>query len=378
MKTIALVAGEVSGDYLGAGLIRALKKRIKDVNFIGIAGPKMIEAGCHASYPAEKLAVMGFAEALGRLPEIYSIRRKFKNQLLENPPDIFIGIDAPDFNLGLEEKLRAAGITSVHYVSPSVWAWRAERIHKIKRAVDRILTLFPFEAEFYKEHNVPVSYVGHPLADQIPMQPDRQAARQKLGLPASGLIIGVLPGSRKSEVEKIGPIFCEAIKLCLRQNNDLQFIAPLATSATRIMFESMVEGIIPDAPITLYDGQSQDVMIAADILMVASGTATLEALLCKRPMVVAYKMAASTWWYMKRKFIVDHYALPNHLSEHEVVKELYQEKAKPELIANEIMRLADNPDEVKQRQKEFTAIHRNLRCEANERAADVIMEMLGL
>jgi len=376
MKTIALVAGEVSGDYLAAGLINALKKRLPGCKFVGIAGPRMIEAGCEARFPSEKLAVMGFTEALGRLPEIYSIRRKFRKYLLQNPPDIFIGIDAPDFNLGLEEKLRQAGIPTVHYVSPSVWAWRAERIHKIKRAVDRILTLFPFEAEFYRQHDVPVSFVGHPLADNIPIEVDQTAARKRLNLPDHITIIGVLPGSRRSEVEKIGPIFCEAIRRCFERNPDFRFIAPLATPATRQLFEYMVDSRIPGLPVTLFDGQAQDIMIAADVLMVASGTATLEALLCKRPMVVAYKMAASTWWYMKRKFIVNRYALPNHLAGHDVALELYQDKARPELIANEIIRLHDHPDEVESLKREFANIHRQLRCDASEKAADAVMEVL--
>ena len=376
MTTIALVAGEVSGDYLAADLILALEKRLPGCRFVGICGPKMVAAGCEPHFPSEKLAVMGFTEALARLPEIYAIRRKFKKYLLRNPPDLFIGIDAPDFNLALEDKLRQAGIKTIHYVSPSVWAWRAERIHKIKRAVDRILTLFPFEAGFYQQHDVPVSFVGHPLADQIPLEVDRLAARKQLGQPKTGEIVGILPGSRKTEVEKIGPVFCRAALRCLQQHPDLKFIAPMATPVIRKQFQDILDREAADLPISLYDGQAQAVMIASDMLMVASGTATLEALLCKRPMVVAYKMTASSWWYMQRKFIVDRYALPNHLAGHDVVLELYQDKAQPEQIAAEVMRLLGQPRAVEELQQEFMQIHQQLKCDASEKAADAVMELL--
>jgi len=286
MKTIAIVAGEVSGDYLAASLIRELKQQIPDARFFGIAGPQMMEAGCEMHFPSEKLAVMGFTEAFGRLREIFAIRRKFRKYCIQNPPDLFIGVDAPDFNLSLEEKLHQAGIKTIHYVSPSVWAWRAERIHKIKRAVNRILTLFPFEAEFYRQHDVPVSYVGHPLADIIPLQPDQQAARASLNLPLGAPIVAVLPGSRKTEVEKIGPIFCDAAAHCHKHNQNLVFIAPMATPVIREIFESFIASQIPHIQFQLFDGQARDVMMAADVTMVASGTATLEALLCKQPMVV--------------------------------------------------------------------------------------------
>jgi lipid-A-disaccharide synthase len=377
MKRIAIVAGEVSGDYLAAGLIRELTRQLPDVTFFGIAGPQMIEAGCEMLYPSEKLAVMGFTEAVGRLREIYAIRRKFRRYCLENPPDLLIGVDAPDFNLSLEEKLRQAGIRTIHYVSPSVWAWRPERIHKIKRAVDRILTLFPFEADFYRQHDVPVSYVGHPLADVIPMQPDREAARQQLGLPQDATVVAVLPGSRKTEVQKVGPIFCEAIAQCHTQQTGLVFAAPMATPAIKAMFSEMLSACVgPDIKVHLYDGQAREVMTAADVVMVASGTATLEALLCKRPMVVAYKMAASTWWYMKRKLIVDRYALPNHLADGDVALELYQQDATPQAIAAEIIRLLNSPEEVSRLQQEFTHIHETLRCNASQRAALSVIEVL--
>ncbi len=377
MTTIAIVAGEVSGDYLAAGLIEAVKRRLPDVSFIGIAGPRMIEAGCDAHFAQHRLAVMGFAEALGRLPEIYGIRCKFHKYLINNPPDLMIGVDAPDFNLGLEFKLRKKGIRTIHYVSPSVWAWRTERVNKIRRAVDRMLTLFPFEARFYQQHHISVTYVGHPLADAIELQPDQGRARVQLNLPQDKTIIGVLPGSRCKEVQKIGPIFCQAVARLHNMHPNWEFVVPLAVPGIRGIFEQMIGRQIPGVPVHLYDGQAKNVIVASDLLMVASGTAALEALLCKRPMVVAYKMAASTWWYMKKKLIVDRYALPNHLAGQDIVLELYQEKARPTAIANEIQRLNDSPEEIRKLKQEFTKVHKLLRCNASERAADAVMEILN-
>ena len=377
MTSIAIVAGEVSGDYLAAELIRQFKIIHPEAQFFGIAGPRMLEAGCEMHYPQHKLAVMGFSEALGRLPEIYAIRRKFRQYCIGNPPDLFIGVDAPDFNLTLEEQLRETGIKTIHYVSPSVWAWRAERIDKIKRAVDRILTLFPFEAEFYEKNEVPVSYVGHPLADSIPIEHDRAAIRGQLDLPLDATLVAVLPGSRKSEVEKIGPIFCEAIAQCQVHREDLIFIAPMATSEIYEIFSRQITSMIPTANIRLYDGQAREVLMAADVAMIASGTATLEALLCKCPMVVSYKMSKSTWWYLKRKVTVDRFALPNHLAGHDVALELCQENARPELIALEIMRLLDSPEYVANLRNEFTSIHRELRRDASKQAAIAVQEVLS-
>ena len=377
MVTIAIVAGEISGDYLAAGLIKAVRQRIPDVNFIGIAGPRMIEAGCEAHYAQCRLAVMGFTEALTRLPEIYRIRRRLRKYLLNNPPDLMIGVDAPDFNLDLELKLKERGIKTMHYVSPSVWAWRAERIHKIKRAADRMLTLFPFEAGFYRQHHIPVRYVGHPLADAIPLRPDRVEAQKQLNLPRDKTIIGILPGSRVKEVQKTGPIFCAAIAELHKTHPDWEYAVPLATPQIRNIFEQTAGRQIPEIPLHRFDRQqAQNVMIASDLLMVASGTATLEALLCKRPMVVTYKMSSLTWWYMKKKLIVNRYALPNHLSDQDLVTELYQEKARPQAIADEIQRLHDSPVEIKRLKQEFTKIHKRLRCDASERAADAVMELL--
>ncbi len=376
MVTIAIVAGEISGDYLAAGLIKAVRRRIPGVKFIGIAGPRMTEAGCEAHYAQCRLAVMGFTEALTRLPEIYRIRRSLRKYLLNNPPHLMIGVDAPDFNLELELKLKERGIKTMHYVSPSVWAWRAERIHKIKRAVDRMLTLFPFEAGFYRQHHIPVRYVGHPLADAIPLRPDRVEAQKQLNLPQDKTIIGILPGSRVKEVQKTGPIFCAAIAELHKTHPDWEYAVPLATPQIRNVFEQTAGRQIPEIPLHRFDRQAQNVMIASDLLMVASGTATLEALLCKRPMVATYKMSPLTWWYIKKKLLVNRYALPNHLSDQDLVTELYQEKARPQAIADEIQRLHDSPAEIKRLKQEFTKIHKRLRCDASERAADAVMELL--
>ena len=376
MTRIALVAGEVSGDYLAAGLIHSLKQRLPNAQFIGIAGSQMAQAGCTVCFAQQKLATMGFVETLGSLPEIYMIRRRFLNHLLAHPPDLMIGIDSPDFNLGLEIKLREQGIKTIHYVSPSVWAWRMQRIEKIKRAVHRILTLFPFETKLYQQHQIPVSYVGHPLADLIDLEPDQKQARIKLGLPIDKTIIGVFPGSRSKEIEQLGPVCCQAIRQCHQNHPQWIFISALATTKTRERFEQMLKKQVPDIPVTTFHQQSTEAMIAADLLVVASGTATLEALLCKRPMVVIYKLNALTYWYAKRQLTVKRFSLPNHLAGHDVVSELCQEEASAKLIAKEIQHLYEHPALVKQLKQEFRQIHRQLRCHANERAADAVMEVL--
>lgn len=288
---IGIVAGEASGDLLGAGLIRAIKQRLPDAVIEGIAGPAMIAQGCTALFPAEKLAVMGFVEVLGRYRELHGIRTQLIRHFLDNPPDVFIGIDAPDFNLGLERVLKEAGIPTVHYVSPSVWAWRQWRLRKIALSTDLMLTLFPFEAAFYEAYHVPVRFVGHPLAEMIPDVPDLQAARIKLGLPVLGDIVALLPGSRMSEVNALGLTFIHAAQWCAQHRPGVHFLAPLATADTRELFEQLVKTHAPMLSITIIAGRSREVMAAADVVLLASGTATLEALLLKRPMVVAYRRA---------------------------------------------------------------------------------------
>jgi len=285
------VAGEVSGDVLGAGLIRELKKRLPNVEFEGIAGPRMQRDGCTSLYPMDALTVMGF-EALERVPQILRIRRELAQRFLANPPDLFIGIDAPDFNLGLERRLRDGGVRTVHYVSPTVWAWRRWRIHKIKRAVDHMLALFPFEEDFYRQRSVPVTFVGHPLADVIPMRYDQGAVRKELGLPLDRRIVALLPGSRMSELRRLADVFVQTALWLYRRHPELHFVAPFASEQTKAVFEQAIERHAAQAlPITVQSFRSREAMGAADIVLCASGTATLEAALLGRPMVVTYRVS---------------------------------------------------------------------------------------
>ncbi|HKJ10567.1 MAG TPA: lipid-A-disaccharide synthase, partial [Gammaproteobacteria bacterium] len=324
MIRIGIVAGEPSGDLLAADLMRAVHERVPDAVFEGVAGPRMIEAGCRALYPLERLSVMGLVEPLKHLPGLLKMRRGLRRHFMAERPDLFIGVDAPDFNLSLEASLKAAGIPTVHYVSPSVWAWRRYRLHKIARAVDRMLTLFPFEADFYREHGVRVSFVGHPLADLIPADIDSRAARRDLGLAEQGPLIALLPGSRESEVARLAQPFVETAAWCLKRRPELRFVAAFASAATRQLFEQAQARWAPSLPITLIDGRSREAMCAADAVLLASGTATLEALLLKRPMVVAYRLAPLTYWLARRLVRTRYYSLPNLLAGRRLVPEITQ------------------------------------------------------
>ncbi|HMC13287.1 MAG TPA: lipid-A-disaccharide synthase, partial [Gallionellaceae bacterium] len=301
-KVIAMVAGEASGDLLGSHLIEAIKRERPDVRFVGIGGPRMQAEGMQVLFPMEKLAVNGYLEVLKHLREIIGIRSKLRTQLIDNPPDLFIGVDAPDFNFGLELSLKKRGIPVVHYVSPSIWAWRGERIHKIKRAVSRILALFPFEAPLYEKAGVPVTYVGHPLADMLPEKPDRAAMREQMRLTEKETVFAFLPGSRQGEVRRLAQTYIETARLILEKIPHARFLVPLATRETRTFFEEVQWRMeAQQLPITLLFGHAHDAMIAADGVLVASGTATLEAALLKRPMVITYKVSRLTFWLMKRK-----------------------------------------------------------------------------
>jgi lipid-A-disaccharide synthase len=374
---IGIVAGETSGDLLGAGLINAIRRRYPDAVFEGIAGPKMIAAGCSAIYPAEKLAVMGFVEVLRHLRELLAIRAHLFNHFTANPPDLYIGIDAPDFNLALERRLKEAGISAMHYVSPSVWAWRRGRLKKIGHSVDRMLTLFPFEAELYRQHNIPVTFVGHPLADQIPLEIDRQAVRQQLGLPDGKRVIALLPGSRRSEMRFLGADFIRAAHWLSRQHSDLHFVVPLVNTALRQMFEAFLREEGSDLPITLLDGHSHEAMAAADAVLLASGTATLEALLLKRPMVVAYRLAPVTYWLAKRLLRVPWYSLPNNLAGRKLVEEITQDEVTGENLGRALLELLDRPAGEEQR-RIYDEIHQQLRRDASERAADAVLAQIGI
>ncbi len=373
---IGIVVGEASGDLLGAGLIRAIKQRLPDAVIEGIAGPAMIAEGCTALFPAEKLAVMGIVEILGRYRELYGIRAQLIRHFRDNPPDVFIGIDAPDFNLGLERVLKAAGIPTVHYVSPSVWAWRRWRLRKIARSTDLMLTLFPFEAAFYEAHHVPVRFVGHPLAEMIPEVADPHAARVVLGLPMQGDIVALLPGSRMSEVNALGITFIHAAQWCAQHRPDVHFVAPLATPATRELFEQLLKIHAPTLSITIIAGRSREVMAAADVVLLASGTATLEALLLKRPMVVAYRLARLTYWFAKWLVKVPYVSLPNLLAGKGIVAEYIQDAATPENLGKAVLQFLEQPQSAQALQEIFADIHASLRQGANQQAAEAVLALV--
>ena len=373
---IALVAGETSGDTLGAGLIKALKEQHPNAEFIGIGGPRMQAEGLVSQVPMERLAVMGLVEVLGRLRELLRIRRDLVTFLIQRQPDVFIGIDAPDFTLGVEQRLRDAGIPTVHYVSPSVWAWREKRVLGIRQSTDLMLTLFPFEEEVYHKHGVAVRCVGHTLADQIPMEPDRTAARAALGLPADAPVIALLPGSRNGELRKLGLLFLQTAAWCLERNPGLRFVLPCANAERRQQIETILSDSGLHLPLTLLDGQAHDALAACDAVLIASGTATLEAMLFKRPMVVAYRMAPLTFRILKRLVRVGHVALPNLLAGHEVAPEFLQDAATPEAMGQALLdRLGPTPER-EQAENEFRELHTLLRRNADHTAAGAVLDLL--
>lgn len=369
---VALVAGESSGDILGAGLMQALKAQHPGVTFIGVGGPRMEAEGLVSHFPQERLAVMGLVEVLGRLRELLKRRKDLLAMLLAERPDVFIGIDAPDFNLDLELRLRRAGIRTVHYVSPSVWAWRQKRVLKIREACDLMLTLFPFEARFYEEHGVPVRFVGHPLADAIPLEADRGAARAGLSLPADGFVVALMPGSRGGEVARLGELFLLAAERLRALRPGVRFVMPCASPARRAQLEQMLAS--RDLPLTLLDGRSHEALAACDAVLIASGTATLEALLFKRPMVVAYRVAPLTFLILKRLVRSPYVALPNLLAQRRLVPELLQDAATPEALAQALSPLLD--DGAVQTEG-FGEIHRALRRDASAQAAAAVLELVG-
>ncbi|BBP84936.1 MULTISPECIES: lipid-A-disaccharide synthase [Pseudomonas] len=369
---IALVAGEASGDILGSGLMQALKARHPDAEFIGVGGPLMEAEGLASYFPMERLAVMGLVEVLGRLPELLSRRKRLIATLIDARPDVFIGIDAPDFNLGVELKLRRAGIRTVHYVSPSVWAWRQKRVLKIREGCDLMLTLFPFEAQFYEAHQVPVRFVGHPLADTIPLEADRAAARTAIGVPDGAALVALMPGSRGGEVGRLGSLFLDAAERMRSMRPGLHFVLPCASPARRQQLEQMLAG--RNLPLTLLDGRSHQALAACDAVLIASGTATLEALLYKRPMVVAYKVAPMTYRILKRLVKSPYVSLPNLLAQRLLVPELLQDAATPEALAQTLVPLLDGGDV---QTEGFDRIHRTLRLDASKEAAGAVLDLIG-
>lgn len=374
---IALVAGEHSGDQLGAGLIRALRSRIPQAEFFGIAGPQMVSAGCARWASSERLAVMGLFEVLKHLPDLFALRREITRRLIAARPHVFVGVDAPEFNLGLARRLRATGIKTVQYVSPQVWAWRRGRVGGIARAVDSVLCLLPFEADFYTHAGVHAEFVGHPLADQIPLVPDRLRARAALAL-ADRATVAVLPGSRMGEVARLGGPFAGAVQWLHERRPELQFVAPMANGRVRAQFEAALQRRAAGVPVTVVDGQAQTALAAADAVIVASGTATLETLFSKRPMVVAYRLGALTAWLVRTFNLMKapFFSQPNLLAGREVVPELFQEGVTAEALGGAILHQLDDVQGRDEIERLFTAIHENMRRGASERAAAAVVDLL--
>ncbi|NLP64517.1 lipid-A-disaccharide synthase [Paraburkholderia sacchari] len=373
---LAMVAGEPSGDLLAASMLKGLTGRLPDTaHYYGIGGPRMQAAGFEAHWPMDKLSVRGYVEALKHIPEILRIRSELKHQLLADPPDVFIGVDAPDFNFGLEHPLRDAGIPTIHFVCPSIWAWRGGRIKKIQKAVDHMLCVFPFEPAILEKAGVAATYVGHPLADDIPLEPDVPGARRALGLPESGPIIAVLPGSRRSEINLIGPTFFDAMQIMQQREPGLRFVMPAATPAIHAQLQELANSH-QGLELTIIDGQSQVAMTAADAILVKSGTVTLEAALLKKPMVISYKVPWLTGQIMRRQGYLPYVGLPNILAGRFVVPEILQHFATPEALADAT--LTQLHDEANRRTltEVFTQMHHALRQNMSERAAEVVASVV--
>jgi lipid-A-disaccharide synthase len=375
---VGLVAGEASGDTLGADLIHALRRLAPDIEFFGVAGPKMEAAGCEAWEPSESLAVMGLFEVLRDLPRLARLLARIRDRFLAARPDVFVGIDAPDTNLRLARRLHAAGIPTVQYVSPQVWAWRQGRARSMRESVDLVLCLLPFEKSFYDEHGIRAEFVGHPLADAIPLEVDRPAARRALGIDSNAQVVALLPGSRRGEVSRLARDFAATALWLAAQRPDLVFVAPMATPAAREIFARALELHAPGLDVRLIDGQAQTALIAADVVMVASGTASLEAALCKRPMVVVYRLGAITVWLVRRLNLVKtkFFAQPNLLADRRVVGEYFQNEIVPESIGAELLMWLDDVERRSGLEAEFSRIHAGLRRDAGTRAAQAIIALL--
>ncbi|EJN6961784.1 lipid-A-disaccharide synthase [Photobacterium damselae] len=371
---IGIVAGEISGDILGAGFIEAIKAQYPDAEFVGVAGPRMQAAGCQALFDMEELAVMGIVEVLGRLPRLFKIKAELVRYFTDNPPDVFVGIDAPDFNLRLERDLKDHGIKTVHYVSPSVWAWRQKRIFKIEKATNLVLAFLPFEKAFYDKFNVPCEFIGHTMADAIPLETDKLAARQLLNLDPNQRYLAVLPGSRGGEMELIAPPFIETCHLLKQQHPDLGFVVALVNQKRREQFEQAWQSIAPELDFVLVDDTARNVMIASDAVLLASGTVALECMLVKRPMVVGYKVKPLTAWLAKRMLKTKYVSLPNILADKELVPELLQEECEPAKLAEQVNRFLaqDNSDLI----AEFNQMHQWIRCDADKQAAQAVLKLI--
>ena len=373
-----LVAGEASGDNLGGPLIEALAERAPNSRFFGIAGPRMAEAGCEAWFSADELAVMGLAEIVRHLPRLLRLRRELLERFAATAPDAYVGIDSPEFNLRVAAALKRRGIPTVQYVSPQVWAWRQGRVRTIGQSVDLVLCVLPFEPAFYAAHSVRAVFVGHPLADRIPFEIDGRAARAALGLPEVGEVIAVLPGSRAGEVTKLGPPFAATLAWLHARRPSLRFVAPMANAGARERFERDLHEHAPLAEVHLVDGRAHEAIAASDAVLVASGTATLETALLKRPMVVAYRLAPLTSWLLREMKLVktQFFSHPNLLAGRPLVPEFFQEQVRPEVLGPAVLEQLDRPDRAALID-EYGRIHRMLRCDASQRAADAVLELVA-
>lgn len=375
----AIVAGELSGDILGAALIQALKSKYPDATFYGVAGPRMVAAGCEAIESIEALSLMGIAEVLPAIPRLMALRSRLVERFAADQPDVVIGIDAPDFNLGLERRLKERGLKTVHLVSPTVWAWRQGRVKAIAQSVDLILCLFPFEPKFYAGHGVRAEYIGHSLADDLLHTPDTAEAREKIGMSGEGPVVAILPGSRGGELKYLGEPFAKTAQWLHQRMPALRFVTPIAKPSLKAGMQAVVQQHAPAVPWTLLDGQSREAMRAADVVLLASGTATLECLLIGRPMVVAYKGAALTAWLLRSGGLlkVQYASLPNLLSAEPRVPELMQEAAEPHWLGQEVLMLLRNPWWRERQLEQFDAVRNELKRNAAQKAADAIAQLLS-
>ena len=377
---IAIVAGEVSGDILGAGLINALKLHYPNARFIGVAGEQMKKAGCETLFDMEELSVMGLAEVLKHLPRLLKRRKQVIETMLEMKPDVFIGIDAPDFNLTVEEKLKANGIKTIHYVSPSVWAWRQNRVHKIKRATDLVLAFLPFEKAFYDKFDTPCRFIGHTMADAIALKPNRTEACEKLGLDESKRYVAILMGSRGSEIQFLAEPFLKTAQLLKEKHPDLKFLVPMVNEKRQAQLEAIKANITPELELHILQGQARQAMIAAECALLASGTAALEAMLCKSPMVVGYKMKPLTYWLAKKLVKTEYISLPNLLANAPLVPEMIQAECNPDNLAWSLNHyLSNDVESLKQKNElkhRFTDLHKLIQCDADAQAAQAVVDVL--
>jgi lipid-A-disaccharide synthase len=377
-RSFGLVAGEASGDNLGGPLLEALASRAPGSRFYGVAGPRMAAAGCEAWHDADELAVMGLAEIVRHLPRLLRLRRDLVTRLVAAAPDAYVGIDSPEFNLRVAKALKSRGVPTVQYVSPQVWAWRQGRVRTIGNSVDLVLCLLPFEADFYRAHGVRAEFVGHPLADLIALESDRGAARAALGLGVDAPVVAVLPGSRRAEVGRLGPPFAATIAWLATRRTDIRFVAAMAGAAARRSFTDSLAAHAPGVEVSVIDGRAQDCMAASDAVLLASGTATLEATLVKRPMVVAYRVAPLTNWLLRGLKLVktEYFSQPNLLGGRALVPEFYQGQVRPEVLGPAVLQQLERPD-LRELTEAFGEIHRALRREASSRAAEAILELVA-